>query len=1413
MVENANIKPNYLFEVSWEVCNKVGGIYTVVSTKIPMLSEDYGKNYILIGPDVWKETGEHPEFHEDITLYRHWKESALAEGLNFRIGRWNIKGNPVVILIDFTPLFSTKDDIFAGLWEKFQLDSISGDWDYIEPALFGYAAARVIESFYEFNLSARDKIVVQFHEWMTGCGVLYLKEHVPQAGTVFTTHATILGRSIATNHIPLYKDMNILDADALAKKYNIVAKHSLEKLAAHEADCFTTVSEITARQCRQFLQKDIDLLTPNGFDDSFIPPESKFKKKREEAKELLLKVADALLNRQVSRNSLLVIHSGRYEFRNKGIDLFIDALGKLNKSGDGKEILAFIMVPAHHTGPNQALKNNLTSTGQQEPVTDHHTTHVLFDEPGDLILNRIMKNGLLNRPEDRVNVIFIPAYLNGNDGIFNWSYYDLLIGFDLSVFPSYYEPWGYTPLESTAFRIPTITTSLAGFGMWVRTADGKRAEGVRIIERTDDNENRIADDIVSAIRDFQNKSAEEITVLRNYAYEVSRTALWENLLVFYEQAWAISLKKVLQRSELFKGKRQHEAYFLKDISKEVKPVWSKVFVEPAIPPKLEKLNKLSKNLWWAWHYEAEELFESINPHLWSQIGQNPMALIESLARDQLKALEKNKDFLVRLDVVYKKFEEYMEKAVDKSGHIVAYFSMEYGLHDILKTYSGGLGMLAGDYLKQASDSNKNIVGIGLLYRYGYFQQGISLFGDQIAMYSPQKFTHLPLLPVRDKDGEWIRVSIALPGRNLYAKVWKVEVGRTPLYLLDADISDNLPNDRIVTHQLYGGDWENRFMQELLLGVGGMRMLNAIGIKADIYHCNEGHAAFMNLERLRMLVQDEGLTFSQALEVVRSSSLFTTHTPVPAGHDSFGEDLLRTYISHYPNRMNITWQQFMNLGKFKADDPGEKFSMSVLAARLSQEINGVSKIHGRVSREMFSQIYEGYFPKELHIGYVTNGVHYPTWAGKHWQQLYQKDFGDQFPEDQSNHMWWRKIHKVPDKTIWTLRNHYRHELIGYIKKRLSDDLTRRQENPKIKHDMIESLDENALTVGFARRFATYKRAHLLFTSLERFSSVINDKSRPIQFIFAGKAHPADKAGQDLIKRIIEISKRPEFIGKVTFIENYDIELAKKLVQGVDVWLNTPTRPLEASGTSGEKALMNGVLNFSVLDGWWAEGYKPNAGWALQEALTYANQQFQDLLDAEMIYDAFQDEIMPLFYDREDGIPVKWISFIKNSISEIAPDYTMKRMLDEYESRFYHKLINRSAELRADDYKIAKEIDAWKTKIMEGWNRIEVLRLAVPDSTQSPLHLGDDFIAEVELKLNGLSAEDIGIDILFGQKEDDVVRQITFQENLVLVFTEGVTARYTCRIPVERVGVYDFAFRLYPKNRHLPHRQDFPLIKWI
>lgn len=843
------------------------------------------------------------------------------------------------------------------------------------------------------------------------------------------------------------------------------------------------------------------------------------------------------------------------------------------------------------------------------------------------------------------------------------------------------------------------------------------------------------------------------------------------------------------------------------------PNWREVTVRSSVPAELEKLSEMARNVWTLWNYEATDLFRSLDPALWKEVGQNPVLLLERMNFDKLEALATDKLVLKRMNDVYAKFRDYMDVEPDSKRPSVAYFSMEYGLNHVLKIYSGGLGVLAGDYLKEASDSNVDLCAIGFLYRYGYFTQSLAIDGQQIANYEAQNFGTLPLERVNDAHGQPLVVDVPYIDYVVHAYVWKVNVGRISLYLLDTDNEMNSEFDRSITHQLYGGDWENRLKQEILLGIGGILTLKALGIKKDIYHCNEGHAALINVQRLSDYVA-EGLSFDQAIELVRASSLYTVHTPVPAGHDYFDEGLFGKYMSGYPQKLGISWDDLMDLGRNNPGDKGERFCMSVFACNTSQEVNGVSWLHGKVSQEMFSSIWKGYFPEESHVGYVTNGVHFPTWCASEWKQLYSKYFDSNFLYDQSNPKIWEAINNVPDEEIWNTRQTMKHKLVDYIRKQFSETWLKNQGDPSRIVSLMEKINPNALLIGFGRRFATYKRAHLLFTDLDRLAKIVNNPDRPVQFLFTGKAHPHDGAGQGLIKRIIEISRRPEFLGKIIFLENYDMQLARRLVTGVDIWLNTPTRPLEASGTSGEKALMNGVLNFSVLDGWWLEGYREKAGWALTEKRTYQNQEYQDQLDAATIYSILETEILPLYYDKnEAGYSEEWIKYIKNSISQIAPHYTMKRQLDDYYDRFYNKLAKRFHVLSANNYKKAKEIAAWKEEVAEKWDSIEVVSFEKSEELlQVSIQSGKDYTITYVIDEKGLN-DAIGIELVTIFTDADGKEHVYSVEPFEVVKKEGTLYTFQATHSLSNAGSFKMAYRMYPKNPDLPHRQDFCYVRWF
>ena len=809
------------------------------------------------------------------------------------------------------------------------------------------------------------------------------------------------------------------------------------------------------------------------------------------------------------------------------------------------------------------------------------------------------------------------------------------------------------------------------------------------------------------------------------------------------------------------------------------PQWKNLTVKSSLPEQLKCLDEIAHNMWWVWNFEARDLFRDLDPEIYHEVKHNPVMLLERLTYDRKEAILKDKALMKRIKDVYAQFRAYMDVKPDSKRPSVAYFCMEYGIHSALKIYSGGLGMLAGDYVKEASDSNVDMCAVGFLYRFGYFTQSLSMDGQQIANYETQNFGSLPIVRQLDKDGNPMVIDVPYTNYQVHAYVWRVNVGRVNLYLLDTDNEMNSDFDKPITHALYGGDWENRLKQEILLGIGGMLLLKKLGIKKDVYHCNEGHAALCNLQRLCDYIEEDGLNFNQALELVRASGLYTVHTPVPAGHDYFEEGLFGKYMGAYPQKLGITWDEFIGMGRTNPDDHSEKFCMSTFACNTCQEVNGVSWLHGEVSKKMFAPIWQGYYPSESHVGYVTNGVHFPTWAAAEWRAVYAKYFDAKFMSDQSNEEIWHGIYNCPDEEVWATRKALKIKLFDYIKIQFQETWLKNQGDPSRVVKLVERMNPNALVIGFCRRFATYKRAHLLFTDLERLDKIVNNPDRPVVFLFAGKAHPADGAGQGLIKKIFDISQMPQFQGK----------------------------------TSGEKAEMNGVVNLSVKDGWWLEGYREGAGWALTEKRTYQNQGYQDQLDAATIYGLLENEIVPLYYDKDKktGISKGWIKVVKNSIAQIAPHYTMKRQLDDYYSKFYEKQAKRFKELSKDNNRLAKDLAQWKEAVAERWDAINVVSCEW-DFPANGCEAGQSYNIKYVINEQGLD-DAVGLEKVNVCLDKDGNEKVFSVEPLNMVGHEGNNYTFQAVLKPNQFGQYKSAIRMYPKNKNLPHRQDFCYVKWL
>ncbi|MBO8166097.1 MAG: alpha-glucan phosphorylase [Thermotogae bacterium] len=844
---------------------------------------------------------------------------------------------------------------------------------------------------------------------------------------------------------------------------------------------------------------------------------------------------------------------------------------------------------------------------------------------------------------------------------------------------------------------------------------------------------------------------------------------------------------------------------------------------PRLPDRIKKLEELAYNFWWTWNPEAEELFKDMDQELWYEVKRSPVKLLRRVDQDRLQELSKSKDFLENYDKVLQQFEQYMEAEdtwikrthPDKANDQIAYFCAEYGLHESFPIYSGGLGILAGDHLKTASDLGINLVGVGLLYRHGYFNQTIDETGWQHADFPAYDFEDFPVRPAFDEDNEEIYVKVDFPERRIWVKIWQAQVGRTPLILLDTDIPQNDPEDRKITSQLYGGNRETRIQQEIVLGIAGVRALRLLGYNPRVWHMNEGHAAFLSLERIREFVQSKGLDFRSAVEATKAGSVFTTHTPVPAGNDVFDVTLIDKYFNDFWPRLNISRREFLDLGIEKSKDGREHFSMTVLALRLSAVSNGVSKLHGKVSRHMWTHIFPDFPEPEVPIGHVTNGVHIWTWLNRDLKELFDRYLPENWHENVTSPEVWEHIDDIPDEELWRVHLKLKKRMRTFLHGRLRRQRLRLGETIEDLMEVDDILPENILTIGFARRFATYKRATLIFKDIERLKKILMDSERPVQFIFAGKAHPADDPGKNLIKKIYEVSRMPEFKNRIVILENYDMNVARHMVSGVDVWLNNPRRPHEASGTSGQKAGMNGAINFSALDGWWVEGYNGENGWTIGDNRDYEDTELQDRIDSVSIYSTLEKEIVPLYYKTDEkGIPTGWIKKMKASIKSVALNFNTHRMLMDYANKIYLKAMGSMSFVERDSYNGALSLSKWEQRLRQNWDFIRIKPNIPRPGFRSSISVGQSIEITANVYLGELTPEEVKVEI-FVAKFDENDKMIAFKTFPMEIEKEDVHGEYLYhgKFNVEEEGKMAYTVRVVPNSELMPLKSFIPLAKWV
>lgn len=851
-------------------------------------------------------------------------------------------------------------------------------------------------------------------------------------------------------------------------------------------------------------------------------------------------------------------------------------------------------------------------------------------------------------------------------------------------------------------------------------------------------------------------------------------------------------------------------------------LFNRITVNPQLPKRIEKLGEISNNLWWSWNTEFLRLFQKIDRDLWEQCAKNPVKFLRHVSQENLERVSKDISFLKEYDKIAENFTNYMNskntwfssKYPNNKKDLIAYFSAEYGLDQTIPIYSGGLGILSGDHLKSASDLGLPLIGVGLLYKNGYFNQKINGYGQQETEYHNIDLYDLPINPVKDEKGEDLTIYVKFPKRRLYLKVWQINIGRVKLYLLDSDIPKNNEEDRNVTLRLYGGDQEMRIRQEIVLGMAGVSLLTKyLGLKPTVYHMNEGHSAFLNLEIIKNIIKEKQVSFEVAKDIASSKTVFTTHTPVPAGNDIFPIELVEKYFKDFWPRLGISREEFLKLGMKPGLDMDTGFNMGILALKIAGKKNGVSKLHGAVSRELFSEVWPNIAANESPIGYVTNGIHTCTWLAPRLKELYNKYLIPYWQDNMHQDYVWEKIKNIPDDKLWLAHIERKRKLINLVKENTTERLRRSGYSYEEINEIVSKLDPDALTIGFARRFATYKRATLIFKDIERMTQIMNNTGKPVQLIFAGKAHPADKEGQDLIKYIHEVSMMPQFKGKIFLLENYNIAMSRYLVSGVDVWLNNPRRPMEASGTSGQKASVNGVINFSVLDGWWAEGYTQNNGWTIGTNAEYDSYEAQDMADSQSMYHTLEEKIIPTYYDRDkNGISKKWLELMKNSIITTGGKYSTARMLVDYTNELYMPLCNLTKKYYEDIDNVAA-YNSWKKDLYVNWKDIKITQGNNLDNIT--MDAGNNIEVACEVQLPNIDVENVTVEAYYGKiLENGIVENVSIiPMELQEVDEEHKKYYFTAKIELTSGGNYGYTFRVMPRHEMLLEPANLDLVKWI
>jgi phosphorylase/glycogen(starch) synthase len=1371
--------PASLFEVSWEVCHKVGGVHTVVSTKARSLVERFGDDYVAVGPWLLSEGNAEKVLDPD-PRFDAFSDGCRAAGVPVRVGRWRIPGSPRAILVEFTGLYARKDQILESLWRRYQVDSLAAGWDYVEPVLFGHAAGIVVERW--FREFGKGPAVAQFHEWMAGAGLLHLKSAVPEIGTVFTTHASVLGRALAAEGLAPIAGLAGRTPAAAAESLGVRGKHSLEDASAREADVLTAVSTMTADEVAAFHGRRPETLLPNGLDvDAIAAAGTDLTPGRPLA--TLVRVASRFTGEDAT-GARMVCVAGRMEIRNKGYDLLLAAAAELAKR-PGPRVVLWLFVPAGHSGLRHKIAGRLKTdalAGGPAGVVTHH----IFEGDADAIVKLCAENGLANAAGSRVKVVYVPAYLHGNDGAIDLPYEVVVGAMDLTVFPSFYDAWGYTPQESLALGVPTVTTDCAGFGRWAAAEGLGPDDGVHVLPRA----GRTFDEAKGALASLLDAAlaGPRPAELSGRCRAAARRTSWTNFVAHCHEAFAAAAAAAAARPA---SQRTVQRVETRGDERPARPSVYPIEVANVVPPELAGLVRLAANWRFSWDPEIAALFEELSPSAWETLRNNPVRLLREAPPKDLAARAADPAYRRRLYAAVARTDAYLKPPAAAPGpvtpeHPVAYVCAEYGLHESLPIYSGGLGVLAGDHLRAASDLGLPLVAIGLLYRKGYMRQRLQGGVEQVALVDEVDPRLQALTLVTGRDGRPVEVELNFPGTTLHLRAWRADVGRVALYLLDSDVEANRPADRALTHSLYGGDAEHRVRQEIVLGRGGVRLLEKLGIRPSVFHVNEGHGAFVVLERVGELVRDAGLTFDEAREAVAATTVFTTHTPVPAGHDVFDEGLMRRHFADAPDWLGLPWEQFMALGS-SHEEPG--FNMTNLALRFAGFVNGVSRRHGEVSRGLLRSACPHLAVEEVPVRSITNGVHLSAWASAEIAHLLGRGGEPVTGAD------FERAANADLDALWAARKKLRQRLLARVASHLRRSFEDRRDSPALLERTLSALTPDAMYVGFARRFATYKRADLVLRDPGRLRDLLTADGKPVRLFVAGKAHPRDHAAKEMLARVARVARSDEFAGRLVVLENYDMGLARTLVQGVDVWLNNPRPPLEASGTSGMKAAANGALNLSVGDGWWLEGFAGTNGWLVGDETYAGDDAVQDELDAASLHRLLEEEVVPLFFRRDlRGVPREWLERVRRSLATIPPVFDAARMVAEYRDLAYAPLAAGFQALRADGWSALRQAASARRRLAAGIAAARIVRIAAGDSAV----VGQATAVRVDVDLGTLAAEDVAVEFVVGRRTGAELAGVTVVPLAPEAQEPGAVRRWSGSFTPREPGSLGYFVRVRPRG---------------